>query len=125
MKQFFIYYLSSLFVFSCISIFLIIRFKKLPLKIFHFLLIATILPIILCLLIYIYFLPSPESLVPNVVGYKEKSAVEILRSSDFVPMIEERIGSVEVVSNQRPEGGMWVKKGRIVFLKIGKVLENE
>lgn len=76
-------------------------------------------------MIYIYLLPSPESLVPNVVGYREDAAIGILKSANLLPVIEERIGSVEVVAKQRPEGGMRVKRGRKVFLKVGKVINDE
>jgi beta-lactam-binding protein with PASTA domain len=125
MKQFFIYYLFILIIFSSVSILLLIRFKKIPPKLFYsFLLILTI-PLLLGYLIYIYILPAPESLVPNVIRYRERTAIGMLESAKLVPVTEERTGNGDVVSKQRPEAGMRVKKGRKVFLKVGKPIKND
>jgi len=91
-------------------------------KFLYFLLGCVIFLLILDFLLLPWYVSSPETKVPKVVGMKEADAVSVLKDADFEPIIsdttfDEKIPRGSVIL-QKPAAGDVVKKGRRVYIFI-------
>jgi serine/threonine-protein kinase len=79
-------------------------------------------------LIMPWFVSSPETTVPQVVGLKVSEAVKTLEEKNFEPLISDTSYGLQVpvgaVFFQRPEAGAVVKEGRTVFLFVSGGLKT-
>lgn len=91
-------------------------------KIFFFLLGFSIFLFILDFLLLPWYVTSPETTVPKIVGLRETEAVSLLKDSDLDPVVsdttfDEKIPKGSVIL-QKPAAGDVVKKGRRVYIFI-------
>jgi len=81
-----------------------------------------ILILLLDNLIMPWFVSSPETTVPQVVGLQVSEAVNILEADGFEPLISDTSYGLQVpvgaVFFQKPDAGAVVKEGRTVFLFV-------
>lgn len=91
-------------------------------RILYFFAALIIIIILLNNLIIPWYVNSPETVVPNVVGVPHLEAIELLENLGFDPMIVDTTygegyppGSIFL---QKPKGGEIVKQGRNIFLFI-------
>ncbi len=81
-----------------------------------------ILIILLNNVIMPWYVSSPETRVPKVVGMNEKDAVNLLKDKDLEPIVSDTTYDEEVPKGaiilQKPEAGESVKEGRRVYLFI-------
>ena len=99
-------------------------------RILYFFVALIIIIILLNNLIIPWYVNSPETVVPDVVGVPHSEAIELLNNMGFDPMIVDTTygegyppGSIFL---QKPRGGDIVKQGRNIFLFIsgGEFLVN-
>lgn len=73
-------------------------------------------------LIIPWYVSSPETTVPNVVGMDSQEAVSLLQSEGFETVIGDTSYGLEIPKNsvflQRPKAGDIVKEGRRIFLFV-------
>jgi beta-lactam-binding protein with PASTA domain len=73
-------------------------------------------------LIMPWYVSSPETTVPKVVGMKDSEAIELLDNSGFKPLVSDTSYVLKVpkgeVFLQKPEAGKIVKEGRTVYLFV-------
>jgi eukaryotic-like serine/threonine-protein kinase len=96
--------------------------SRLVRRILYFFAALIIIIILLNNLIIPWYVESPETVVPNVVGVPNADAIELLTNMGFEPMIVDTTygenyppGSIFL---QKPKGGDIVKQGRNIFLFI-------
>jgi len=69
-----------------------------------------------------WFVSSPETTVPQVVGLQISEAVNILEADGFEPLISDTSYGIQVpvgaVFFQKPDAGAMVKEGRVVYLFV-------
>ncbi len=69
-----------------------------------------------------WFVSSPETKVPQVVGLQVSEAVNTLEADGFEPLISDTSYGLKVpvgaVFFQKPDAGAIVKEGRTVFLFV-------
>jgi len=91
-------------------------------KILYALLGFVVLILLLDILIMPWFVSSPETTVPQVVGLQVSEAVKILEADGFEPLISDTSYGLQVpvgaVFFQKPDAGAVVKEGRTVFLFV-------
>lgn len=91
-------------------------------KILYSLLGFVILILLLDNLIMPWFVSSPETTVPQVVGLQVSEAVNILEADGFEPLISDTSYGLQVpvgaVFFQKPDAGAVVKEGRTVYLFV-------
>lgn len=91
-------------------------------KILYALLGFVILILLLDILIMPWFVSSPETTVPQVVGLQVSEAVNILEADGFEPLISDTSYGLQVpvgaVFFQKPDAGAMVKEGRAVYLFV-------
>jgi serine/threonine-protein kinase len=91
-------------------------------KILYSLLGFVVLILLLDNLIMPWFVSSPETKVPEVVGLQVSEAVNILEAEGFEPLVSDTSYGLKVpvgaVFFQKPDAGAVVKEGRTVFLFV-------
>ena len=91
-------------------------------KILYILLGIVIFILLLDNLIMPWFVSSPETTVPQVVGLQVSEAVNILEADGFEPLISDTSYGLQVpvgaVFFQKPDAGAVVKEGRTVYLFV-------
>jgi eukaryotic-like serine/threonine-protein kinase len=96
--------------------------KSLTRKVIYGLAGFVILILLLDNLIMPWFVSSPETTVPQVVGLQVSEAVNILEADGFEPLISDTSYGLQVpvgaVFFQKPDAGAVVKEGRTVFLFV-------
>lgn len=65
---------------------------------------------------YVYLNPAEEVVVPRVEGQKVGHALAALEDAGLKANISPYQNPEQTVQQQRPEGGMLVKKGRVIYL---------
>jgi serine/threonine-protein kinase len=69
-----------------------------------------------------WYVSSPETTVPKVVGMKDIEAIDLLDNNGFKPLVSDTSYGLKVpkgeVFLQKPEAGKIVKEGRTVYLFI-------
>lgn len=69
-----------------------------------------------------WYVSSPETTVPNVVGMKDSAAISLLESEGFEPVVSDTSYGLDVeqgaVFLQRPKAGDVVKEGRTIYLFV-------
>lgn len=65
---------------------------------------------------YVYLNPAQEVVVPRVEGQTIGPAISQLEEVGLKAKVSPYQNPEQVVQEQRPEGGMLVKKGRIIYL---------
>jgi len=79
-------------------------------------------------LIMPWFVSSPETTVPQVVGLQVSEAVNTLEADGFEPLISDTSYGLKVpvgaVFFQKPDAGAVVKEGRTVFLFVSGGLKT-
>lgn len=97
-------------------------------KILYILLGIVIFILLLDNLIMPWFVSSPETTVPQVVGLQVSEAVNALEVDGFEPLISDTSYGLQVpvgaVFFQKPEAGSVVKEGRTVFLFVSGGLKS-
>jgi len=97
-------------------------------KILYTLLGFVIFILLLDNLIMPWFVSSPETTVPQVVGLQVSEAVNILEADGFEPLISDTSYGLQVpvgaVFFQKPDAGAVVKEGRTVFLFVSGGLKT-
>ncbi|HSL87806.1 MAG TPA: PASTA domain-containing protein [Ignavibacteriaceae bacterium] len=84
--------------------------------------ISILIILLLDLIIIPWYVSSKEVVVPNVIGYHQNEADQVLKKEGFYPVISDT-SFVENISKdhiflQKPEPGKIVKEGRTVYLFI-------
>jgi serine/threonine-protein kinase len=73
-------------------------------------------------IIFPWYVSSPESFVPSVIGMSEHDAVSTLKDAEFEPVISDTSYGVDFPDGniflQKPAAGKTVKKGRTIYLFI-------
>jgi len=91
-------------------------------KTLYFLLGFVVLILLLDKLIMPWFVSSPETKVPEVVGLQISDAVKTLEAEGFEPLVSDTSYGLKVpvgaVFFQKPDAGAVVKEGRTVFLFV-------
>jgi beta-lactam-binding protein with PASTA domain len=91
-------------------------------KILYFFAALIIIIILLNNFIIPWYVKSPETIVPNVVGVPHTEAIELLKNMGFDPMVVDTTYGESyppgTIFLQKPKGGERVKQGRNIFLFI-------
>jgi serine/threonine-protein kinase len=91
-------------------------------KLLYFFIGWVILIIILDNFIFPWYVSSPETTVPNVIGMPDLEAISLLENQGFEPIISDTSYGIDVSQGsiflQRPKAGDIVKEGRAVYLFI-------
>lgn len=78
--------------------------------------------IVLDNLIMPWFVSSPETTVPEVIGLQVSEGISLLEEKDFEPVISDTSYGLKVpvgeIFFQNPDGGSVVKEGRTVYLYV-------
>ena len=97
-------------------------------KILYILLGIVIFILLLDNLIMPWFVSSPETTVPQVVGLQVSEAINTLEADGFEPLVSDTSYGLQVpvgaVFFQKPEAGAVVKEGRTVFLFVSGGLKS-
>ena len=97
-------------------------------KILYALLGFVVLILLLDNLIMPWFVSSPETTVPQVVGLQVSEAINILEAKGFEPLISDTSYGLQVPTGavffQKPDAGAVVKEGRTVFLFVSGGLKT-
>ncbi|MCW8823048.1 MAG: PASTA domain-containing protein, partial [Ignavibacteriaceae bacterium] len=69
-----------------------------------------------------WYVSSPETKVPEVVGLQSQEAINLLEKEGFKPLISDTSYGLQVppgaVFLQKPDAGKVVKEGRTIFLFV-------
>lgn len=123
MREWLIYYLLFIAAVSLIIAAIVLKLKvRSPLRLIILVSILIASPVALSYIVSTYFNPLPETMVPDLVGKSLSEAREITDILNLQLKIDNQVGSSEIVSFQRPEGGRIVKIGRIIYVTIGTSL---
>jgi eukaryotic-like serine/threonine-protein kinase len=91
-------------------------------KLFYFFAVVVAVLLLLDMFIIPWYVESPETVVPNVIGMKDSDAIELLENSGFDPIvIDTSYGQAYTAGTiflQKPREGKIVKEGRNIYLFV-------
>lgn len=102
-----------------LKIFLKSKFAR---RLLYFFAIVFVLIVLLDKLILPWYVESPETIVPDVVGMKDTDAIELLKNSGFEPMVVDTTYGESypegIIFLQKPTDKKVVKVGRRIYLFV-------
>lgn len=96
--------------------------SKFARRLLYFFAIIFVLIVLMDKLILPWYVASPETIVPNVVGMKDTDAIELLENSGFEPMVVDTTYGESypegIIFLQKPTDKKTVKVGRKIYLFV-------